>query len=139
MMDCIKLTDILLLNRGEAQRLTGIVDPEAAGKALLDQGPEIVLVKCGGEGCVLISGDEIHNADSYPVDVHDKTGAGDSVAGAVIYGVLNNFSLAELTVLANLTGAAKVQKLGTGHNMPMIEDIQGVMDRFQVELSKPLS
>jgi ribokinase len=138
MAECIKLTDVLLANRTEAKRLTGINNPEAAGSALLEQGPEIVVVKYGEEGCALLYGDEVHYAEGYAVDAQDTTGAGDSTAGAVIYGVLKGFPLPELAVLANLAGAAKVQKRGSGHSMPTIQEINAIIDRFQVKLSKPL-
>jgi len=138
MAGCVKLTDVLLANRKEVQQLTGITDHEKAGSALLERGPEIVVVKCGEEGCILLGGDEIHHAEGYPVEVQDTTGAGDSAAGAAIYGVLEGFPLAELAVLVNLTAGAKVQKMGTGHNMPTVEEVRIVMERFQVKLSKPL-
>ena len=35
-----------------------------------------------------------------------------------------------LGVLVNATGAARVQKLGTGHNMPTVDEIKLVLDRF---------
>ncbi len=137
-IDCIQFTDVFLANCREVKQLTGIVEPEAAGSVLLGQGPEIVIVKLGEEGCILLSGDEIHHAEGYAVDAQDTSGAGDSVAGAVIYGVLEGFPLPQVAILANLTAAAKVQKWGTGHNMPTIQEIYAVIDRFQVELSKPL-
>jgi sugar/nucleoside kinase (ribokinase family) len=136
--ECIQFTDVLLANRREAEQLTGIADPEAAGAALLGQGPKIVVVKCGEEGCILLSGDENHHAGGYKVDAQDTTGAGDSAAGAVIYGVLKGFPLPELAVFANLVAAAKVQKMGTGHSMPTTQEIQAVIDRFQVRFSTPL-
>jgi ribokinase len=137
-VECIQFTDVLMANRREAQQLTGITEPEAAGSALLSQGPEIVVVKCGQEGCILLSGDETHHVEGYVVDAQDTTGAGDSAAGAVIYGVLKGFPLLELAILANLVAAAKVQKWGTGHSMPTIQEIHAMIDRFQVKLSKPL-
>lgn len=138
MIECIKLTDVLLANRKEVQQLTGIADPEEGGSALLEKGPEIVVVKCGEEGCILLGGDEIYHADGYSVEVQDTAGAGDSFAGAVIYGVLESFPLPELAVLANLTAAAKVKKVGTGHSMPTIGELRMVMKKFQVKLSKAL-
>ena len=41
-----------------------------------------------------------------------------------------NNSLEALGTLANATGAAKVQKLGTGHNMPTLDEVRGVLERF---------
>jgi len=48
----------------------------------------------------------------------------------VIFGWLNGFDLPELGTLANAAGAAKVRKLGTGHNVPTKAEIQQVLAEF---------
>ena len=53
------------------------------------------MVKRGAEGCLLATAREIVSAPAYPVTVVDATGAGDSVAGAVIYGWLKRLPLAD--------------------------------------------
>jgi sugar/nucleoside kinase (ribokinase family) len=65
----------------------------------------------------------------YPVLLQDATGAGDSVAGVVIYGYLKGLSLEQLGLLANATGAAKTEELGTGHNVPTLAEIRPIMER----------
>ncbi len=70
------------------------------------------------------------SAPAYPVTVVDATGAGDSLAGAVIYGYLAGLPLPEFGKLANATGAAKVQKRGTGHNVPTRDEVAAVLARF---------
>ena len=67
-------------------------------------------------------------------ELRDATGAGDSFAGAAIFGYLNGLSLRQIGTLGNAAGAAKIQKLGTGHNMPTPEEIQGILTRFDVPL-----
>jgi sugar/nucleoside kinase (ribokinase family) len=69
-------------------------------------------------------------APGYPVEARDATGAGDSFDGAVIYGYLKGLDLPALGTLANATGAAKVRKLGTGHNMPWPAEITEVLARY---------
>jgi sugar/nucleoside kinase (ribokinase family) len=93
-------------------------------------GPSLVIIKRGAAGCLLLDRAGCELAPGYPVEVWDKTGAGDSLAGATIYGYLRDLTLPELGILANATGAAKVQKRGTGHNMPWPADIQVVLERF---------
>ena len=70
------------------------------------------------------------SAPAYPVSVVDATGAGDSVAGAVIYGWLKRLPLPALAKLANAAGAAKVQKRGTGHNVPSRDEVRAVLVQF---------
>ena len=69
----------------------------------------------------------------FPVTLRDTLGAGDGFAGAVIYGYLCSLDLVSLGDLANATGAAKVAKPGTGHNMPTIEEINVILERFDRE------
>ncbi len=128
--EAVKLSTVLLATAAEASRLTGQSDPLTSAEMLLSMGPSLVIVKQGAAGCLLLNHTGYEIAPGYPVEVQDKTGAGDSFAGATIYGYLGGLTLSELGILANATGAAKVQKRGTGHNMPWPADIQAVLDHF---------
>jgi sugar/nucleoside kinase (ribokinase family) len=77
--------------------------------------------------------DEVYLAGGYPVDALDTTGAGDSLDAAVIDGFLRRLPLPALGTLANAVGAAKVQKLGTGRNMPTRDEVRAILKRFGVE------
>jgi sugar/nucleoside kinase (ribokinase family) len=120
-------TRIALVNEAEVSRLTGLADPLEAARHLLNLGPGLVILKRGREGCVAFQLGEIHVSPGIPVATVDTTGAGDSVAAAVMYGFLRELSLADLADLANATGAAKVQKAGTGRNMPTLDEIRAVL------------
>lgn len=77
--------DGLVLNFDEAEQYTGLRNPVAAGKALLELGPRFVVVKKGEHGCILIHRDGICALPAYPTeDVVDPTGAGDSFAGGLM-------------------------------------------------------
>ncbi|MCI0397206.1 MAG: carbohydrate kinase family protein [Chloroflexi bacterium] len=121
---------ILLATEEEAHRLTGLADPAASARALLDNGSELVVVKRGAAGCLLVTRTALEVALAFPVQAVDATGAGDSLAGAVIYGYLQGLSLPALGLLANATGAAKVQKRGTGHNMPTRDEVQTILEQY---------
>ena len=121
---------VVLATEEEARRLTGLRDPIESARALLALGPELVVLKRGVAGCVLVRADAMHIAPGLPVDARDATGAGDSLAAAVIYGHLRGLALADLGTLANATGAAKVEKLGTGHNVPTRAEVRVMLRRF---------
>lgn len=120
-------TTVALVNEAEAGRLSGLVDPVAAGRKLLGLGPQLVVLKRGREGCVAFRGQDMHVAPGLAVPIVDTTGAGDSVAAAVMYAYLRQLNLADLVDLANATGAAKVQKPGTGRNMPTRDEVRTVL------------
>ena len=126
-MEAIRLSSAILLNRSEARRITGFSEDEEILSYLLAQGPEMVILKRGNAGLILAKDDQRETIDGIKVAARDATGAGDSLAGAAIYAYINHFSLKNIGILANATGAAKVMKLGTGHNMPMMNEIAGVL------------
>jgi 5-dehydro-2-deoxygluconokinase len=129
-LDAAALATVVLLNEQEAARLTALADPLAAARMLLANGAELVVLKRGVAGCLLVVQHSLQVAAGFPVEARDATGAGDSLAGAVIYGYLNGLSLPALGTLANATGAAKVRKLGTGHNMPTLTEVREVLEKF---------
>jgi sugar/nucleoside kinase (ribokinase family) len=135
-LEAIRLSTVLLATEDEARKLTGLSDPLAPGRALQEMGPDLVVIKRGAAGCLLIQGDDVLLSPGFPVEALDATGAGDSLAAAVIYGVLKELPLAELGSLANATGAAKVLKLGTGRNVPFRSEIEAVLNRFHIDSSK---
>lgn len=122
-LQAIAMSNVVLMNRREALRLTGLADDEAVVKALQEIGAELILLKRGELGLLAARGDERVQAPGLDVEAKDATGAGDSVAGAMIYGVLHGLPLQKLAALGNATGAAKVQNIGTGHNMPTLQQI----------------
>ena len=56
-----------------------------AAKALIELGPDYVLIKKGGNGSMLYSRDDLFLLHAYPLDTFaDPTGAGDSFAGGLM-------------------------------------------------------
>jgi len=99
----IDKTDILLLNDNEAEMLTGLSDPEEAGRELCRQGPQSVVVKLGSRGALLVEEERNVPVAAYQIDrVVDPTGAGDSFAG----GLAGALAAGESLVGALITGSA---------------------------------
>lgn len=75
--------DVLLINEGEADAITGQANAIASAKEILKLGPKAVVVKRGEYGFVLLTSEGYFILPAYPVaDVVDPTGAGDTFAGA---------------------------------------------------------
>ncbi|MBK7218691.1 MAG: carbohydrate kinase family protein [Candidatus Promineofilum sp.] len=124
------LATVLLATEDEARRLSNEADPVNSARALLARGSQLAIIKRGMAGCFLLTADDLHIAPGLPVVAKDATGAGDSLAAAIIYGYLHRFDLQALGDLGNATGAAKVLKLGTGHNMPTVAEVNEMLRRF---------
>ncbi|MBN2704275.1 MAG: bifunctional hydroxymethylpyrimidine kinase/phosphomethylpyrimidine kinase [Pontiellaceae bacterium] len=73
---------MLTLNESEAELFTGERSLVKAAHALLELGPEYVLIKKGGNGSMLFSKEAIFLLHAFPLDsFKDPTGAGDTFAG----------------------------------------------------------
>lgn len=75
--------EILVVNRGEAEALTGTADPMAAAQALRGRGPAAVIVTLGAEGLVAATTEGVLRRPAPPVRVVSSHGAGDAFLGAL--------------------------------------------------------
>ena len=119
---------VVMLTEDEAKQSlpAGLSQAEMA-QHILKMGPELVILKLGGQGIIGYTAAETHYEPGIPVEVVDLTGAGDCVAAAVIRSYLDNHPLAKLLALANGTGAACVKKFGAGQNVPTLAEIEAVL------------
>jgi len=74
-----------IMNDFEARLLTGETNLVLAGKKILDLGPEMVVIKKGEHGAMLVTQKDVAALPAYPTtEVKDPTGAGDSFAGGMM-------------------------------------------------------
>jgi sugar/nucleoside kinase (ribokinase family) len=109
----LRRIDGVILNDSEVKQLTGKTNLIQAGRAALELGPKMVIVKKGEHGCFVFSNFFHYALPAYPTeDVVDPTGAGDSFAGGFMGYLANcdSISLANMqravgygTVTASLT------------------------------------
>jgi sugar/nucleoside kinase (ribokinase family) len=104
----------------------GVETREAAAR-LLSGHAQLVVIKRGAQGSLLIQPDRVHAAPAFPVRLVDATGAGDSLDAAILFGFLRKLPLPDLADLGNAAGAAKVEKWGTGHHLPTRAEIRRVL------------
>jgi sugar/nucleoside kinase (ribokinase family) len=77
--------DFLLINDSEARMLSGKNNLRQAAKAILDMGPNTLVIKRGEYGAMLFRRDSYFVVPGYLLeDVFDPTGAGDCFAGGFI-------------------------------------------------------
>ena len=102
--------DILFANEEEAFVFTGL-DPEKAVAEMSKQ-CDIAVVKIGPKGSLIQSGDNFIKIDADKVESIDTTGAGDVYAAGFLYGLVNDYSLADCGKIGTIMGAEVVQVLG---------------------------
>ena len=84
-LEMVKLSDIALMNDGEARQLFKTTNLVKAAKEILKLDSELAIIKKGEHGCIFATKDSFFSAPGYPLEkVVDPTGAGDSFAGTLI-------------------------------------------------------
>ena len=85
LLNVLEKVDIFFANDEEIRMLTDELNLITAGKHLLEKGPELVVIKKGEHGALLISQDFVFIMPAYPSEtVVDPTGAGDSFGGGFL-------------------------------------------------------
>lgn len=97
------LASLVKANSAEAEMITGVPDPEASAEALLEMGPEVVVVT-DGTGTVFCRG--ASSAEAHPEQVRTVSplGAGDAFMGSLVASL--HESRWDLAATGNLLGAA---------------------------------
>jgi sugar/nucleoside kinase (ribokinase family) len=111
----IAKSNIIILNDEEAQQLTGEMNLIQGGQKILQMGPEVVVIKKGEHGSIMISEDSYFVAPAYPVQkVIDPTGAGDTFAGGFVgylakNGNFNNENLRRAVIHGSVIASFNVE------------------------------
>ncbi|HUV03752.1 MAG TPA: PfkB family carbohydrate kinase [Armatimonadota bacterium] len=81
----LRKVDVAFMNDAEARQLCGTFSLVKAAREMRKLGPQIVIIKKGEHGAVMMTDSAYFAAPSYPLEeVIDPTGAGDSFAGGFI-------------------------------------------------------
>jgi ribokinase len=123
-MDLWPLVDIAILNRIEAQTLTGEAGIEAASGTLRGRGVGKVVLTLGPEGAL------VHEAPGPPqhipapaVSAVDTTGAGDALAGVVAAAIDRGLPLVSAVRWAVAAASRKVMRRGTSSGFPSRDEL----------------
>lgn len=117
---------VTLLTEEEAQIFTGQSQADQAAAALLQFGTRYVVLKRGPRGCVVYTADKQVAYDGIRVEARDTTAAGDAFAGGFIVDWLQHRDIYRAAEFANIVGAAKVQKIGSGRQCPTRAEVEAL-------------
>jgi 5-dehydro-2-deoxygluconokinase len=112
-------------NREEASVAVGAGEPLELARRLLELGPRLAVVKLGPRGVLAATADEHWVVPPVPVDVVNGLGAGDAFGGALVHGLLHDWSLERTIRLANAAGAHVAGRLACADAMPTLTDLEG--------------
>lgn len=119
LLNILKHTHIILINKKELKHLTGKKDKtvEEQAKVILDH-VDIVVVKLGDKGCYVTDGRESHYVESFKTKCIDTTGAGDAFNAGFLYGFIKDKNLKESCKIGNLVAACCIEKFGAVTGLP---------------------
>ncbi|MBT3344589.1 MAG: adenosine kinase [Gemmatimonadetes bacterium] len=103
--------DLLFCNEDEAMALSGQPDRNKAAEALAARVGR-AFITCGADGALVCTAGEHRLVAGHTIDAVDTTGAGDSFAGGVLYGLCRDLSPEASASLGNYAAACVVSAYG---------------------------
>ena len=121
-------------NRSEASRLSGIevkdlASAREAAKAILDRGPQSVIITLGGDGSLVYDGQEFTFIEATKVEAVDTTAAGDTFNGVLATMVAEGRNLIDAAREASLAAAISVTRMGAQPAAPTRSEVAAMVGR----------
>jgi len=117
-----------LPSKEELLAYVGTQSVEQAVEAALEMGPEVVVVKCGAEGCIVADAHQgVFAIPGFAVDCIDPTGAGDSFNAAFICARERGLGLEDSGLFANAVGAFSTTRRGPMEGSPHRAELQAFL------------
>ncbi|WP_334326694.1 1-phosphofructokinase [Gilliamella apicola] len=112
------------------RKLSTLAEIKAAAMELIDEGIENVVISLGSKGALWVTKHEAWLAKPPKCQVVSTVGAGDSMVGGLMYGLMTKQSIKDTLVLASSVAALSVGQAGVG-----ITDRQAVtnmLDKIEI-------
>lgn len=125
--EAVRRASVVVGNVDEVEMATGTRDVTVAAKALLDRGPELVVIKRGSRGVIGVTRTEAVDVPAVPVDVLCGLGAGDAFGAALAHGLLEKWELRRVLSFANAAGAIVASRLACADAMPTAAEVDALL------------
>jgi sugar/nucleoside kinase (ribokinase family) len=114
--DILKLTEVLFVNREEAEKLTNFGQSLGKEKELLQAltalGPRIPIITDGVKGSFAFDGKKYIKVGVLPVDAYERTGAGDAFGSGTLAGIIKRKPLEEALLWGTSNSASVIGYVG---------------------------
>jgi sulfofructose kinase len=136
MRELVGLSDVVICGAGFSSALTGIDNLYAAGRVILDLGPQVFVETLGEQGSVTVSKDCTFHQPAYPVEARDTTGAGDVFHGAYLVGLGMGWDLIRVAQFASAAAGIKCTRLGGRRGIPNYDEVIKYLADYQPDFSE---
>ena len=127
--ELIRNIDFVITSSRFPGLFTGISDREKALVALQKHTSGFLCATLGHEGAMALVDGEILHVEAFKVDAVDTTGAGDVFHAGFIYGLLQNWEIAEILRFANAAAGLKCRDLGGRRAIPTLSELRLLLDQ----------
>jgi len=114
--DVLNLTNLIFVNRQEAEKFSGITNSTGKERELLTSvnklGPDIVVVTDATNGSFVYDGKRFLKCGILPVDAYERTGAGDAFGSGFLSAVIKGKSLEEALIWGTVNSASVIGYVG---------------------------
>jgi len=120
--------DIVIVNEGEAEVISGHAEPLSAAKDLLTRGAGTVIVTLGAHGCLVVDHRLADRVAGAAATVVDTSGAGDVFCGCVAGCLAQRIPLGQAVRIATAAAALSVGRSGTMQSCPSLQEMAHLID-----------
>jgi sugar/nucleoside kinase (ribokinase family) len=105
--------DVFMPNEGEALAIAGVDTAVEAARAFRELGADRVIVKRGGDGCLVVDADGERALPAHDAPVVDTTGCGDAFCAGTIVALCAGWGLDDAATFGGATAALTMRGLGS--------------------------
>ncbi len=131
----LELTDVLLVNREEAEDIVGMTKTHGKEKELLDAflalGVKTPIITDGQTGSFASSDGKYYKVGILPIDAIERTGAGDSYSAATIAALVKGKSVPEAMLWGTINASSVIGFIGPEDGLLHEKDIPEWIDRAE--------
>lgn len=142
-IDVLEVTDVLIINKQEAQVIANHKHEESIEhllKALHSLGPKTVVITDGKQGAYCISQTGLmYHVGIYPCEIVEKTGAGDAFAAGFLSGVLDGETIQDALVFGTMNSASTIGKIGGETGLLTKKDLLDMIEKGDVPEVKEIT
>lgn len=125
----LKFADYVFPNELEISLLTHEKDPEKNAKRLVQAGAACAVIKCGGNGCIIGTKDQLLKIPAFSTDCVDSTGAGDCFVAGFLWALSEGMDLEECGCFACAVASCTIEQPGATDG---IHDLSESVRRFHL-------
>jgi len=123
--EACSLADIVLMNREEAELVTGLSAPEQAVRDLAELGPSVVVITAGDDGATLLASGEIVHIPPRRVEVVYDIGAGDTFHAGILAALLADMPADRAARFASDAAALRISRAANEPN-PTFDEVRAM-------------